>query len=94
MSDSEKYFFPTNGTIDSCCTEKCQVHKEAMIGSVCCQECSHLIESGGGDEFSGPKWIKCKVLLDARMTKPEISTNAPQISTPDIDELYHDWAGL
>ena len=64
---ADKYYFPTTGCDpDTTCTEECKLHKGRMIGSVKCQECEHCVEKGGGSEYFGPDWIKCRMLDDAR----------------------------
>lgn len=61
----DKYFFPTTGPENSqLCTKDCRL-RPCKIGSVTCQQCEHCIDKGGGSEYFGPSWIKCKMLDDA-----------------------------
>ena len=62
----EKYYFPLYGTIDSYCTESCQVVYGVMIGSIACQQCTNCKEVDDTEDILGPTWIKCAVLEKAR----------------------------
>jgi hypothetical protein len=77
----EEYWFKTtthNG-IHEDCIEYCHVKNDGtMIGSAKCQQCEFCKGCGGKfmDSFTGPDWIKCSKLSDARgviLKNPKLS---------------------